>query len=140
VTARTVNILLVEDDEVDIEAIRRAFRKHDLDNPITVARDGHEALAILNGESGARLGSPFMILLDLNMPRMNGHEFLDELRADPDLAGSIVFVLTTSDSEADKEAAYSRLIAGYMVKHKVGEEFNDLVSMLSSYWQIIELP
>jgi len=136
-----VHILLVEDDEVDVEAIRRAFRKHGLDNPITVARDGHEALAALRGTDGvAPISSPYMILLDLNMPRMNGHEFLDEIRADDKLRDSIVFVLTTSDSEADKRAAYSRLISGYLVKHRVGEEFSSLVSLLSSYWKIVEFP
>jgi CheY-like chemotaxis protein len=135
-----VHILLVEDDEVDIEAIRRAFRKHGLSNPISIARDGHEALALLRGETAEKLGSPYMILLDLNMPRMNGHEFLDELRADDKLCDSIVFVLTTSDSDADKQAAYSRLVSGYMVKHRVGEEFDALVSLLSSYWNIVEFP
>lgn len=135
-----VHILLVEDDEVDIEAIRRALRKHALDNPVTVARDGHEALAILRGETAESVRPPLMILLDLNMPRMNGHEFLDELRADERLCDSIVFVLTTSDSEADKRAAYSRLVAGYMVKHRVGEEFDALLSLLRSYWNIVEFP
>ena len=136
-----VHILLVEDDEVDIEAIRRAFRKHGLTNPVTVARDGHEALAILRGEDGGGgITGPLMILLDLNMPRMNGHEFLDELRADHALAESIVFVLTTSDSEADRQAAYARLVAGYMVKHRVGDEFGALVELLKAYWEIVEFP
>ena len=133
-------MLLVEDDEVDIEAIRRAFRKHGLDNPITVARDGYEALAVLRGTGAETIGSPYMILLDLNMPRMNGHEFLEEIRSDDKLRDAIVFVLTTSDSEADKAAAYSRMISGYLVKHRVGEEFDALVTLLSSYWKIVEFP
>lgn len=93
----TVNLLLVEDDEVDVQGLKRAFAKSRIGNPITVARDGIEALEILRGENGqAKLAKPHLILLDLNMPRMNGLEFLEAIRADEDLKTSVVFMITTS--------------------------------------------
>lgn len=90
-----VHLLLVEDDEVDAEAIKRAFRKRRIANPFTVVRDGIEALEVLRGEDGREpLPRPFLILLDLNMPRMSGLEFLRETRQDPELRDAIIFVLT----------------------------------------------
>lgn len=83
---------------------------------------------------------PNLILLDLNMPRMGGIEFLEELRTDPNLKDSVVFVLTTSDAEADRLAAYDHFVAGYMVKSKIGENFFQLADMLEGYWRIVELP
>lgn len=137
----SVHILLVEDDEVDAEAIVRAFRKQNLKHPIMIVPDGFEALRVLRGETGAtRVRSPYLILLDLNMPRMNGVEFLQLLRQDPQLRCSVVFVLTTSDSDQDKLAAYSAQIAGYLLKQKAGENFVNLVDMLTVYWRLIEFP
>lgn len=136
-----VHILLVEDDDVDAEAIVRAFRKQNLQHPITIVSDGYEALRFLRGERGGqRLRSPYLILLDLNMPRMNGVEFLQVLRQDPELLRSVVFVLTTSDSDQDKLAAYKAQIAGYFLKQRAGENFANLVDMLTVYWRIIEFP
>src|SRR5437879_6124904 len=115
---RPLNILLVEDDELDVMSIRRAFKKNNIVNPLYVARDGVEALAMLRGEPGA-LAIPDqrqLILLDLNMPRMGGIEFLRELRADPALRATPVIVLTTSDEERDKVDAYNLNVAGYIVK------------------------
>ena len=136
-----VHILLVEDDEVDAEAIVRAFRKQNLQHPITIVSDGFEALRVLRGEAGVRrLRAPYFILLDLNMPRMNGVEFLQILRRDPQLMCSVVFVLTTSDSDQDKLAAYNAQIAGYFLKQRAGENFANLVDMLTVYWRLIEFP
>lgn len=136
-----VHILLVEDDEVDAEAIVRAFRKQKIQHPITIVPDGFEALNVLRGEAGhSLLPSPYLILLDLNMPRMNGIEFLHILRQDPELCCSIVFVLTTSDSNKDKLAAYNAQIAGYLLKQQAGENFVNLMDMLNVYWRIIEFP
>jgi CheY-like chemotaxis protein len=136
-----VQILLVEDDEVDAEAIVRAFRKQNLKHPITIVSDGFEALQALRGEAGtSRLRAPYFILLDLNMPRMNGVEFLQILRQDPQLMCSVVFVLTTSDSDQDKLAAYNAQIAGYFLKQRAGENFANLVDMLTVYWRLIEFP
>lgn len=139
--AQVVHILLVEDDEIDAEAIVRGFKKQKIDNPITVVPNGIEALNVLRGEDGRdRIPAPYLILLDLNMPRMNGIEFLQVLRQDPQLKSSIVFVLTTSDSSNDKLAAYREQIAGYLLKQQSGVNFADLVSMLDSYWRIVEFP
>lgn len=138
---RPVQVLLVEDDEIDAEAVRRAFRRHRIANPVALARNGREALEMLRGsEDRPPLPRPYLILLDLNMPQMTGLEFLGALRADPDLSDSIVFVLTTSDAERDISDAYERHIAGYMVKSKIGEDFLKLIGMLDHYWRMIEFP
>ena len=98
---KTVNILLVEDDEIDAEMVMRSLRKVRISNPITIARNGYEALNVLRGEDGyERLPRPYLILLDIKMPRMDGLEFLQAIRQDADLLQSIVFVLTTSSHEA----------------------------------------
>lgn len=136
----TVKLLLVEDDSLDVQAIRRALRKARVANPLHVARDGVEALEMLRGNGRPALVRPYIILLDLNMPRMNGIEFLSELRDDESLRDSVVFVLTTSDDDQDIMQAYDNLIAGYMVKSKAGEDFIKLIGMLDHYWRIVELP
>lgn len=138
---KPVHILLVEDDDVDAEAIVRAFRKQKIANPIIHVEDGIQALAVLRGADGQeRLPRPYLILLDINMPRMNGIEFLQVLRRDEELERSIVFMLTTSNRDEDKLAAYDEQIAGYLLKNRAGEEFADLISMLNSYWRVVEFP
>lgn len=137
----TVHILLVEDDEIDAEAVVRAFRRQKIANPLTIVQDGIEALNALRGEGGhKKLPSPYIILLDINLPRMNGIEFLQALRIDPVLKQSIVFMLTTSNRDEDKLAAYDQQIAGYLLKSRTGTDFGDLISLLTSYEQIIEFP
>ena len=141
VNDQAVTILLVEDDEIDAEAILRAFKKHQISNPVTIARDGIEALDYLRGEDGlSAIARPYLILLDLNMPRMNGFEFLAELRADPTIADSIVFILTTSDLHEDKLAAYEHQVAGYTVKSRLGDSFVELATLVKAFEQIIEFP
>lgn len=136
-----VNILLVEDDDVDVMAVKRSFRELRIANPLFEARDGIEALERLRGKQGLPpIPSPFIILLDLNMPRMNGMEFLEEIRKDPQLHASIVFVMTTSSDENDRVRAYNYNVAGYVLKHSPGRSFIDAVSMLEHYWRIVELP
>ncbi|NJK31382.1 MAG: response regulator [Deltaproteobacteria bacterium] len=136
-----VHILLVEDEDVDVMAVRRAFRSRRIANEMTVARDGVAALELLRGsEAKPPLPRPLIILLDLNMPRMNGIEFLAELRGDAELKDSIVFILTTSKADEDKAAAYDKHIAGYIVKSDVGGGFLALIEMLDSYWRIVEFP
>jgi CheY-like chemotaxis protein len=138
---KPVTIMLVDDDRVDTAAIRRSFRDLNVSNPIVTARDGLEALEILRGE-GARekTESPVLILLDLNMPRMDGHEFLDALRADPALRPIPVFVMTTSSSPDDRARAYANNVAGYLLKYQAGQEFVDAISMLEHYWTINSFP
>ena len=131
----SVTLLLVEDDAIDAEAIQRAFRQHRIANPFVVVRDGVEALAALRGESEVEVPHPYVVLLDVNMPRMNGIEFLDAIRADPALSRTIVFVLTTSDREEDKVAAYEHNVAGYILKSRAGEDFLEVVKLLRVYWR-----
>jgi len=138
---RSVTILVVEDDEVDFMAIRRGFQQHKVANEIVAARDGIEALQILRGEGGREpLPRPYIILLDLNMPRMNGFEFLQVLRTDPALQRAIVFVLTTSKSDEDRARAYAANVAGFIVKADAGRGFLTAVEMLDHYWRVVELP
>lgn len=137
----TVNLLLVEDDEVDVQGLKRAFAKSRIANPITVARDGIEALEMLRGENGhEKLSKPHLILLDLNMPRMNGIEFLEAIRADEELKGSVVFMITTSKADEDKARAYGHNVAGYIVKQDPANTFMEAVSLLEHYWRIVEFP
>ena len=136
-----IHILLVEDDEIDAEAIMRGFYAQKIANPFTLVSDGIEALHVLRGTGGMpRLPRPYMILLDINMPRMNGLEFLETVRADPELAQSVVFVLTTSNRDEDMMAAYNHQIAGYLLKSRAGKDFIDLITLLDSYWRIVEFP
>lgn len=137
----SVNILLVEDDEVDMMAVKRAFRELKIANPVTEAKDGIEALEILRGINGySPIPRPLIILLDLNMPRMGGLEFLDELRKDPELHRCVVFVMTTSADERDRVRAYDKNVAGYVLKHDPGRSFMDAIAMFEHYWRVVELP
>lgn len=136
-SGRAVTILLVEDNRVDREAVTRAFARHRLTNPIEVASDGVDALDALRGTGGrSPVPRPYIVLLDLNLPRMGGLELLRELRADQDLKSSVVFVLTTSNRDEDRAVAYALNVAGYVVKRDIGK----LVQMLDLYWRVVELP
>jgi CheY-like chemotaxis protein len=127
------SVLLVDDDDVAAEAVVRGLRKHSMHCPIVIAEDGRIALQILRGTHARSIAKPYIILLDLNMPRMNGLEFLRELRLDAALKGTVVFVLTTSGAEADRARAYDQNIAGYMVKSAVGPQFSGLARFLTEY-------
>jgi CheY-like chemotaxis protein len=130
-------ILLVEDDEIDTETIKRILRKEKITNPLFCATDGVEALAILkNGKGKQAIAQPCVVLLDINMPRMNGLEFLEQLRKDEQLKKNVIFILTTSGRNEDKEMAYNLGIAGYVLKENMGR----LIEMLGCYCQINELP
>lgn len=136
-----VSVLLVEDDEVDRQVVKRAFRQLKIANPVYEARDGLEALSMLRGQDGyVRVQAPYMILLDLSMPRMDGLEFLAALREDEELDTSIVFVLTTSKADEDRTAAYKQHVAGYIVKSDFGNEFMKIVEMIDHYWRVIVFP
>jgi len=135
-----LSILLVEDDVVDQMALKRAFKTLRFDNPLTIANDGIEALEFLRKESKAGVARPYLIILDLNMPRMTCHEFLKELRADEKLKDSVVFVLTTSKNEEDVVKSYNLNVAGYVVKGNMGESFTNAVKMIEHYWRVVLLP
>ena len=136
-----VSILLVEDDAVDVKTVKLALRQLKIANPLICAGDGIEALEILRGENGReKLRHPYIILLDLNMPRMDGLEFLDELRRDPSLQRSVVIVMTTSAAEEDRFRAYDKHVAGYVLKHSAARSFLETVTMLDCFWRVIEFP
>lgn len=136
-----VTLLIVEDDDIDAMAIDRAFKKLRLANSLIRAKDGVEALEFLRGENGREpISKPYMLLLDLNMPRMNGIELLYELRKDPDLSDTVVFVLTTSAADKDKVAAYAQNIAGYIIKSQINNTFLNVIELLDCYWKIVTLP
>ncbi len=126
------SVLLVEDNDVDVEAVQRAFRRASLPCRLHSARDGVEALKMLRGEGEKPVvQEPFLILLDINMPRMDGMELLHELRADETLKQSIVFMLTTSDRDRDVTQAYEHNVAGYFLK----DDLSPLIQTLSPYCQ-----
>ena len=127
-------ILLIDDDDVAIESAQRNLRKCGIDYPVLTAGNGKEGLAVLRGESTyGKMPTELVVLLDLNMPVTNGFEFLEELRSDPKLRSTVVFVLTTSDSDTDRTRAYHNCIAGYMVKSALGYQFAQLANLLSVY-------
>jgi CheY-like chemotaxis protein len=135
---RTLNILLVEDDQIDVMNVQRAFQRHHILNPLHVASDGVDALAMLR--AGKVPAVRRLILLDLNMPRMNGIEFLRELRADPAIANTPVVVLTTSNDERDRVDAFNLNVAGYLLKPVTFGSFAELMATLNRYWTLVELP
>jgi CheY-like chemotaxis protein len=138
---KPVTFLLVEDDEVDIQAVRRAFARLRLANDLIVAHDGVAALELLRGSAGEPLPRPYIVLLDLNMPRMGGLEFLETLRADAGLTDAVVFVMTTSAEERDRVAAYRSHVAGYIVKGDLSSDgLLAAIDMLDRYWRVVELP
>ncbi len=140
-TQAALTILLVDDDKVDAMVVRRSFRDLKIANPIVVAHDGIEALERLRGENGFEpIPLPRLVLLDLNMPRMGGLEFLAEIRSDPELCSTIVFVMTTSADEEDRTRAYRKNIAGYVLKHRPGQSFLDSIGMLEHYWRVVGFP
>lgn len=139
--SKDVTFLVIEDDDVDVIALERAFAQLRIANDTVFARDGVEGLECLRGQGGrAKVQAPYIILLDLNMPRMSGLEFLEEIRNDEELSKSIVFVLTTSNDDRDRLSAYEKNVAGYIVKSDPTNGFMEAINMLDHYWRVVELP
>ncbi len=142
---KMINILLVEDDEVDVMNVKRAFKKNNITNPLYIASNGLEALLMLHGNT-SNDNSPTipperrLILLDLNMPKMNGIEFLRELRSEPELKHIPVVVLTTSNEDKDKVEAYHLNVAGYILKPVTFSNFVQAMATLNNYWTLSEMP
>ncbi len=134
-----LNILLVEDDDGDALALERAVSKLQISCSITRVYDGKDALNLLHSSDRRGLESPFVVLVDVNMPRMNGHEFLREVRENPYLQHLTVFMLSTSADEADITAAYSRNVAGYAVKGTTADAFAQLAATLDGYRKTFEM-
>jgi len=135
-----VTFLIVDDDEVSVMAIKRVLSKLRVTNPVEVVHDGQQALDLLRGTPAQpALTKPYIILLDINMPRMNGLEFLAEVREDHELARSVVFVLTTSDAPSDIAAAYAHKSAGYIIKEDPHNSVKAAIEMLNSYTEVVTL-
>jgi CheY-like chemotaxis protein len=135
---RLLHILLVEDDDVDVINVKRAFEKNKILNPLYVAANGLEALRMLR--DGIVPLARRLVLLDLNMPGMGGIEFLRELRADPKLRATPVVVLTTSGDEKDRIDAYDFHVAGYLRKPVEFPRFMELTAALNKYWTLVDMP
>jgi CheY-like chemotaxis protein len=136
-----VHLLHVEDDDLCIMGLSRAFKSAKVANRISFAHDGIDALEMLRGTNGREpLPRPYVILLDLNMPRMGGVEFLEELREDDDLKKSMVFVMTTSDADEDKVKVYNLGVAGYILKTNPANAFLEATALLSTYFRVNEFP
>lgn len=136
-TTKPINILLLEDDEIDVMNVKRAFKKNNISNPLFVAGNGVEALEALRNHD---IPKPRIILLDLNMPKMGGIEFLENLRGDNVLKDISVIVMTTSNEERDKVDAYRFNVAGYILKPLSMEKFVTAVATLNNYWTLNEFP
>jgi CheY-like chemotaxis protein len=136
-----INILVIDDDDVSAEGVERSLAKTEMCFTVTVAADGLEGLEILRGEHDEKkIHPPMLVLLDLNMPRMDGLDFLQQIRGDAQLHKTVVFVLTTSNREKDRAASYQNHVAGYIVKSHAGPQFSKLAELLTSYGKSITLP
>lgn len=114
---KVVNILLVEDDYLDILDVQRTLDKMNIMNRMVVARNGEEALEILQSKNPEILeGKPDVVLVDINMPKMNGLEFLSAVRSNDELKNLKCFIITTSEEKVDREAAKKLSVSGYIVK------------------------
>ncbi len=139
--AQDMNILLVEDNDLDVEILERALKKIGATGALHRSRDGLEALQVLKKDyERPVLPKPFVILLDINMPGMNGHEFLEAVRTDEDLRDSRVFMFTTSDSKMDVALAYRNNANGYIVKPTSSADLCGILETLRDFWAICEYP
>jgi CheY-like chemotaxis protein len=131
------SILLVEDDVVDVMTVKRALKDINVTNPLIVVGDGEEALEYLRGSKNTK---PGIILLDLNMPKMNGIEFLKVAKKEEALRSIPVIVLTTSREEQDKIDSFDLSVAGYMIKPVDYQQFVEVIRTINLYWTLSELP
>jgi CheY-like chemotaxis protein len=130
-------MLLVEDDHIDAMTVQRALREINVTNPLHVVGDGEEALNYLRNGPETQ---PCIILLDLNMPKMNGIEFLEEAKRDDLLKKIPVIVLTTSKDENDRIESFNLGVAGFMIKPVDYTKFVDTMKTIEMYWTLSELP
>jgi CheY-like chemotaxis protein len=138
VNQRVTNIVLIDDDAVEVMNVKRALTRTHTHHQLFVAGDGLEGLALLR--DGSVPTDRRLVLLDVNMPRMNGLEFLRALRADPLLQATPVVILTTSADERDRREAYRLNVAGYFLKPVTSVAFFELMSALDRYWSLVEMP
>jgi CheY-like chemotaxis protein len=132
-------ILLVEDNPMDVDLTKRALRHHRLANELIIARDGEEALKMIDRwESGEPL--PVLILLDLKLPRVSGLEVLERLKGHPSFAAIPVVVLTTSREDGDVKRAYQLGANSYIVKPVDFDTFLDVAAQIELYWTVLNEP
>lgn len=136
-----MHIVLIDDDEVDAEAVARLLQRQRGRYRLTTFPDACSARDALSGDFGGRLLTQrYLILLDLNMPRMTGFEFLDWLRSRPGLLRSIVFVFTTSETASDCVQAYDRQVAGYLAKAQLSAGYRGLLPLLTAFCASVTFP
>jgi len=131
------SILLIEDDRVDVMTVKRALKDINVTNRLYVASDGEDALELLRD---SKIENPCIVLLDLNMPKMNGIEFLKIVKQDDLLKKIPVVVLTTSTEEHDKIESFNLSVAGYMIKPVDYRQFVEVMRTINMYWTLSELP
>jgi CheY-like chemotaxis protein len=131
------SILLVEDDDIDVMSVRRALRDLKVTNRLYHVENGEEALIYLKNPDNEK---PAIILLDINMPRMNGLEFLKKIKQDPDHRQIPIIILTTSRAEMERYESFSTGAAGYMVKPVEYKQFVEVIRAIDLYWTLSELP
>ena len=138
----TVPLLLVEDNEEDAFILRHAFRSLSLTNPLFVARDGEDAIRYLSGQSPyanrAEFPLPYLILLDLKMPGMDGFDVLRFIRSDRVLRHLFVIVMTSSELNHDVAAAYALGADSYLVKSSDPSNLGEIFELLGRHWETLE--
>ena len=139
---KSIHFMIIDDDVIDIKDMQRTFKKNNIDNPLHIATNGLEALNKLLGLNGEKkiMPTPQIIILDINMPKMNGIEFMKNIRANKQLKSLLIFIFTTSNSEKDKMEAYNLNVAGYIVKPFQVSQFMEIISSLHRYWNLLEFP
>jgi CheY-like chemotaxis protein len=130
-------ILLVEDDQVDTMTVKRALKEIHVTNPLVHVENGEEAVEYLRDSQSEK---PCIVLLDLNMPIMNGIEFLQVVKHDDQLKRIPVVVLTTSEEQQDKVNSFNLGVAGYMAKPVDYRQFVEVMRSIDAYWTISEMP
>ena len=136
----TPSILLVEDDQMDVMNVQRELRRQNINVPLIHARNGREALKMLRGEEGEpKIARPGVVMLDINMPRMNGLELLEALRSDPEFADLNVFIMTTSDLDTDRLKAQQLAVSGYIIKPLNFDTFGEGGSSVDGFSLFLDL-
>jgi CheY-like chemotaxis protein len=140
--SKIYNILHIEDDDIDSMVMQRAFKSLEIKHKLIRASDGLESLQMLRGEGSYEkvLSFPNIVIMDLNMPRMNGIEFLEQIRADEKLRCLSVYVITTSNDENDKRQAFRYNAAGYILKPVDLESFTKVLTALNNFWTVCQFP
>lgn len=127
------SILVVEDDDVDILLFRRMARRYDLKAQLDIVKNAEQALSYLHDKRARNNAPPIVLVTDLNMPGMSGHDLIESIRSTPHLENMVIFVVSTSDLDSDISRAYNKRVAGYIIKDTRGERTASFVQMLRGY-------